>query len=140
MFCCYFPFYFFFIKRHFPDPLPAKIGCPSDLLHSYVEILENRLDFRTTWVNRFERDYIRTQGRNMELLLEYMKREKDALEFEKFYTPEKEKQLSEEYEKALAEKCVSCDTPDPLDNIPKEDCNQCPNREYVDGKCVLKKE
>ena len=78
------------------------------------------------------------------ILSKNIKKEKEnqnnstIFEFEKFYTPDKEKQLSVEYEKALAEKCVGCDYPDPI-NVQKEGCDFCPNREYVDGKCVLKK-
>ena len=80
---------------------------------------------------------------NLHLVFGNIKKEKEGhaaiFEFEKFYTPEKEKQLLAEYEKTLAEKCVGCDYPEPLD-VQRDSCDLCPNREYVDGKCVLKKD
>ena len=113
------------------------------LLQQYVEGLEYIIKPRLDGLELLEGEEKDRQYRNLHTCFDNLKLEKtnDAtlLEFEKFYTPEKEKQLLHEYEKVLSERCVSCDYPEPLD-IQKENCNLCPNRDYVDGKCVLKKE
>ena len=36
--------------------------------------------------------------------------------------------------------CDECDGPTLFSEFNKEECSKCPNREYVDGKCILKQE
>ena len=68
-------------------------------------------------------------------------RERKNAEIEKqfldYYTPEKTEQLIKDYEKAIAEQCLGCDYPEPL-SVSKYDCQKCPERIFVDDKCVLR--
>ncbi|MDY6407088.1 MAG: hypothetical protein SPL08_00090 [Pseudomonadota bacterium] len=125
------------------SPTFRKIRCPSDLLKQCEKILESIIQQRLREVEPVEGEMEDNQRNNLHLVFGNIKKEKEGhaaiFEFEKFYTPEKEKQLLAEYEKTLAEKCVGCDYPEPLD-VQSNSCDLCPNREYVDGKCVLKKD
>ena len=118
-------------------------GFKGGLLRSYVDILDRIIKSRSAEIKEVRNEYQHQQSDSLYNLARNMKIEKEnnaiVSEFEKFYTPEREKQLLAEYEKALAEKCVGCDYLEPLD-VQKESCDLCLNREYVDGKCVLKKD
>lgn len=83
---------------------------------------------------QIQKDNLETEKQNAE-------RERKNAEFEKqfldYYTPEKTEQLIKDYEKAIAEQCVGCDYPEPL-AVSEYDCQKCPERIFVDDKCVLR--
>lgn len=83
---------------------------------------------------QIQKDNLETEKRNAE-------RERKNAEIEKqfldYYTPEKTEQLIKDYEKAIAEQCLGCDYPEPL-AVSKYDCQKCPERIFVDDKCVLR--
>ena len=99
-------------------------------------------------VNEIISKNLHRQELNKEIRQENLKAEKENFQieqknfeiekqFREYYTPEKTQQLIKEYKKVLAERCVGCDYPKPL-SIFEDSCKECPNRAYVDGKCVLK--
>ena len=45
--------------------------------------------------------------------------------------------VREDYVEVLSKKCVGCDYPESL-NVAEYVCEECPNRKYEDGKCILK--
>ena len=109
-------------------------------LQQYIETVKLAIKPNLDEIAEKEKHNLFLRRANLDYTFWNMKREKENLvtipEFEKFYTPEKEKQLLAEYEKALNEVCVGCDYSD----LNEYQCGKCPNREYVDEKCVLKKE
>ena len=125
-----------------PFIIPRKKQSPSDLLNQCEKKLEYVIQERSREIEDIERQMDDYQRENLRRVFRNIKEEKanyaTIFEFEKFYTSEKEKQLLKEYEKALSEKCVGCDYPKAL-SVQKESCDLCSNREYVDGKCILKR-
>lgn len=101
-----------------------------DLAESLIQMYEKMLE-----ENRMIRE------RNLKVEKENAQIEQKNVEIEKqfqaYYSPEKMLQLFNDYEKAISEKCVGCDYSKPLD-LGDGDCKKCPNREFVNGKCVLK--
>ena len=83
----------------------------------------------------------RAYERNKEIEKRNADIERKNAEIEKqfldYYTPEKTEQLIKDYEKAIAEQCVGCDYPEPL-AVSEYDCQKCPERIFVDDKCVLR--
>lgn len=109
-------------------------------LQQYIETVKLAIKSNLDEIAEKEKHNLFLRRTNLDYTFWNMKQEKENLvtipEFEKFYTPEKEKQLLAEYEKALNKVCVGCDYSD----LNEYQCGKCPNREYVKGKCVLKKE
>ncbi|MBE6446488.1 MAG: hypothetical protein E7021_03705 [Alphaproteobacteria bacterium] len=90
---------------------------------------------------RFMDDNKRIQEENLKTEKQNAERERKNAEIEKqfldYYTPEKTEQLIKDYEKAIAEQCLGCDYPEPL-SVSKYDCQKCPERIFVDDKCILR--
>ena len=118
---------------------PFWVNKGSNLFENHVGYIEQVIEYR----EKIDEHNAKRQTGNLVTLASNMRREKEnnatIAEFEKFYTPDKEKQLLKEYEKAVSQRCVGCDYPEPL-KISKIHCEECSNREYVDGKCILKKD
>ena len=132
---------------HIPTSVDSRgeksIDIDTTSLQGYLKSVEQAIANNLKKVESVEENNSNGEGWNLKYLLDNVLWEKAndiaISEFEKFYTPEKEKQLLKEYEKAQNEVCVGCDYPEPL-RLNEDDCKECANREYVDGKCVLKKE
>lgn len=125
------------------DPLPEFEGpswhrSGSNLFQQQLGFVEQGMEYR----EKIDKHNAVRQTTNLGTLYTNMMLEKEnneaIVEFEKFYTPEKEKQLLKEYEKVVSKRCVGCEYPEPL-NVPQRDCQQCANREFVNGECVLKR-
>lgn len=109
-------------------------------IQAYLKTAEQAIADNLKEMERVEEKNLSLERTNYHSLLYNMISEKEnnltIPEFEKFYTPEKEKQLLAEYEKAVSEHCVGCDYPD----LNEYQCAKCPNRKFVGGECILTKE
>lgn len=118
----------------YPNPTTPLQKEINNYLETVNEVISNNF-YRQEDNKKIREENLKTEKENAEIEKENAKIEK---QFREYYTPEKTKQLIKDYEKVLSEKCVGCDYSQPL-NISEYECKECPNREYVNGKCVLKK-
>ena len=103
----------------------------------YLERAWSVIDQNSRIINQNE--FVYKKNQEIEKINAEIERENAEIEkqFLDYYTPEKTEQLIKDYEKAIAEQCLGCDYPEPL-SVSKYDCQKCPERIFVDDKCILR--